>query len=791
MPIFIPERRVWSRISTCCSVLIASASLANTEFDVADAISESCLPVGTFEGSSADWMSRDLPTEIYVDVVQSRQRAWVENLLQALTSRTLNIPPSARKKFQATVSWEIDGHYCEHDAEIRLNGDMKDHISYQGSEVIASVSVKLLTGHIGNIVRFKLLLPETRVGENEILAILFYREFGFISPETRLVTGYLNGIRTEYLFQESPAKEFMEANNLRESMLVEGDERWRWMMQSRPDVYSDILLKETIRVENRVFARADNRGWLDNPTSTMIGATGLTVANRLYHQYHVDKPSRTGGETHLGLTSSYRLRQNSEVIRDESLFVLLAKVFYSSHALRVHNRKYYYDPTYQNLIPIYYDGMALRDADNLSARFPRNGTFPKEEIDLVTGKLSDDKVREKIYMELVARGGKTSREDFESLVDTVLARARALEPRPSDPPDEPLPAVELDLPLLLLEEEGDYQFFGFNVATGRFQLCTATPDVDDGRRPTCVDATAEPREILSESVAENGDPIPFIGGFSRTETGGLQLTLPKGRRTRTESNPENLDVTVAADELLILDFDDDLDAEVVRKYHLKMEASGSTAGKVLVRGKVPDGADFVVTGNGGTIGLTRYDERLLTGCLTFLDASLNEVRISASNVPCEDSVNFVRTDGTVSRLVVDSAFADAIDADFSDLQFDRIEISAAANDCIDLSAGRYQVANLIATGCGDKGLSVGERAVVFLDYLEVTDAVFGAVAKDSSYLYIDSAAFDTVGSCLAAYRKKQEFDGARIEFSESVAMQCPEERMKIQPGSVAAAASAD
>ena len=101
---------------------------------------------------------------------------------------------------------------------------------------------------------------------------------------------------------------------------------------------------------------------------------------------------------------------------------------------------------------------------------------------------------------------------------------------------------------------------------------------------------------------------------------------------------------------------------------------------------------------------------------------------------------------------------------------------------------RCTLARLIANGCGDKGLSVGEKAVVSLDYLDARDAIFGAVAKDSSYLYVGDAAFSNVDFCFAAYRKKQEFDGARIEYGASINDLCAADRMQVQTGSVVSAA---
>ena len=78
------------------------------------------------------------------------------------------------------------------------------------------MDVKLKEGNILNAVRFKLLLPETRYGTNEILTSLILREIGIISPETFEVSTSVNGINTTMLFQENAEKELLERNNRRE-----------------------------------------------------------------------------------------------------------------------------------------------------------------------------------------------------------------------------------------------------------------------------------------------------------------------------------------------------------------------------------------------------------------------------------------------------------------------------------------------------------------------------------------------------------------------------------------------
>ena len=48
---------------------------------------------------------------------------------------------------------------------------------------------------------------------------------------------------------------------------------------------------------------------------------------------------------------------------------------------------------------------------------------------------------------------------------------------------------------------------------------------------------------------------------------------------------------------------------------------------------------------------------------------------------CEDTVNFIRSSGTINKITISNAFRDAIDADFSELEFNEIDINNANNDC--------------------------------------------------------------------------------------------------------------
>ena len=88
-----------------------------------------------------------------------------------------------------------------------------------------------------------------------------------------------------------------------------------------------------------------------------------------------------------------------------------------------------------------------------------------------------------------------------------------------------------------------------------------------------------------------------------------------------------------------------------------------------------------------------------------------------------------------------------------------------------MSSGTYELIDAQFSGCGDKGLSVGERSVVEVQTISVESASIGVTSKDSSRVTIKAADLTGVPTCLEAYRKKQEFDGAVLSVG---AFSCPD-----------------
>ena len=160
----------------------------------------------------------------------------------------------------------------------------------------------------------------------------------------------------------------------------------------------------------------------------------------------------------------------------------------------------------------------------------------------------------------------------------------------------------------------------------------------------------------------------------------------------------------------------------------------------------------------------RFNEYGLTGCLTVYDTTIKNSIINVVGGECEDSLNFISAKGNLRTILIDNAFADAVDMDFSLLDISEIKINEAGNDCIDVSSGEYNIRLIDISNCKDKGVSVGEASKFFADDLNVTFAKIGVSTKDFSKANILKAEMDQIEVCAEVMQKKQEFGGAVLKF---------------------------
>lgn len=732
--------------SLCCCLLFVSG------FDASAAENLACtsLRVDDFLGG------RKL---VSLDIETKKPRKWATNYFKILLDPVRNIHPDRKKKYKSTLRATFDnGVTCEFAAKIRIHGDWKDHVT-GAPALITSLDVKLKNGNIDSVVAFKLLLPHTRNGDNEIFVALLLGEMGFIVPKTYYVPTVFNGVKFTYLFQEKTRKEMLEAQRLREAPILEGDERFIWQ---DTDKYG---------LDDRFgLARIANENWsAKGETSLQIAAQALGILNLAYLEYltanrHVDAMAEGSAPYGIFLNPEILANGNAYALRRNNEYLALMIALRATHALAPHNRKFYYDPMHRYLLPIYYDGDAHilnNEAEQVTSRYlPSETSGARYALQSVGGVN-----RERLQERLNGYGL-----DFSpARLDGIFARIEANLGQLLEMEDVPRKVQKkayfsiYDAPEKALVFSGDH---ALEVIVCDLKL---------------VDCDREDLNVEDYAL--------LLSGRYRNHQGQDYLYIGSSKEAYQQSREHSAQVIADSRRALALDADvllttfGSMRVDLDRENRVLTLVQQSAEDRALIAGGTLRGweIDFQGTAKDVLPQKQRFDRNLLTGCLTLLNLVLDNVSISADNAQCEDAVNLMRAEGKIRSIVIKNAESDALDIDFSNLSIETITIEGAGNDCLDFSAGSYRVAKSDLTNCNDKAISVGEGSTTSFAEIQIQSAEIGVAVKDSSRSEIGSARFQNVATCLSATRKKQEFWGSKITIQDYL---CPSGRSYQETGSL-------
>ncbi len=141
------------------------------------------------------------------------------------------------------------------------------------------------------------------------------------------------------------------------------------------------------------------------------------------------------------------------------------------------------------------------------------------------------------------------------------------------------------------------------------------------------------------------------------------------------------------------------------------------------------------------------------------------MEIEVQNTKCEDALNIINSKGSLAQVNITNSSFDGLDIDFSEIDINYLSIKNAGNDCSDFSFGKHKIDIMNLYKCGDKGVSVGEKTLTYIEKLSVKDSNIGVASKDSSEVFINNSQISRTDSCISVYNKKDEFDGGRINIS--------------------------
>ena len=655
---------------------------------------------------------------------------YIRDILKKLPTTTEISSNSSKYR---KISIRAEGADCFSQGKYRLTGDSRDHVGAK-QEIPHSIKIKLKEGNIAGIVIFKLLTPRSRGARLEVLNVVLHKHLGFIAPRTRIIKVKMGGQSFDALLQEGMSKELLEFNNFHEALLIEGDEGYAPFTNPR------II----------------NTGFITNDYIKDVSKYALTMLGNVWNKTNKTEASLSGGDPALSVN------EFPETSRDKFKKVHILNVAMSSYyGLSRDDTRILYDHIGRVFHPVYYDGhIGKSEPSAADINF------------LITKKIKNELLYDlkKIDIGLLQQELRTLGADFYKY-ELVMYLTNAINFIDSlklnslrDGSDDKIKVEDNEHLIqrgqsLLFSNQKSLQSskISWHVDGNTLRLCELSKHYMNCKNVKS-DLSNDPFGSFSARGANNiflygASPKLSINNNYFKDFEKFQKIIPDTDTSIFHTQ----DIDIAID-------------PIVQTIVISRNAPRLQTSQVQFSGGNLDNWEISVD-DGTLLGYEtlengRSSSLALTGCLTFNDINLSSVVIKLAESYCEDAVHFVRVNGTVKLLSIRKALSDAVDADFSNIEFENVLIRGAGNDCIDFSAGTYSVTSASLFECGDKGVSAGEGSSTYLDFVEVENAKIGLVAKDSSNVILESGVVNAHGVCLAVYRKKQEFSGGNIKVQQ-------------------------
>ena len=675
-----------------------------------------------------------------------------------------------RERVKASFILNVDKKLkCKVLAKIRIHGDMKDHRRGSG---LPSINVNLTDGHIFGVVDFILFRPMTRNYDNEIFTTTLLRELGFLAPRTSKVNIGYNNLISKFIFQEKIVKEFLENSRLRESAIFEGDERF---LSYDP--------RKTINLSKH---RLVNKSWArKGDVNRIISETALSILNEINQYHRITKPNAIP----MDIVDYYTVAKN---VGMEHYFDKLPEfdsiifAIEGEHNLSRDDRRFYYDPAVKKFYPIYYDALTnLLTIDNRILNLP---LVDKEDIKrsyphIRLGKITPSAVLgsrdayktfyklkiNNLYTKLKRNGIILKKEKIEELIKIIKNRLLLL----NNFEEDRIFNVSYDMksrsfmPTTFLPIKNiKRRFIYYSDKFDEYLSC----DIYGNDCKNILLNTKEKIKSLAQELKDaNNNNMIFIGKKRKkpANEGWFSHFTFHEKFSKNQIKKE----TFSKNSNLITYGNVDFKINSLSK--TVTINKNDQYGRIVFTGGTIDSWKIVFNNNYSYNVSDNFhkktDENGYTGCLSFFDIKIVNISIESFNSDCEDAVNFVRSSGSIKVLLIRNSLYDGLDADFSSLEFDLIDVKTAKNDCTDFSFGDYFLNQVKIESCGDKGVSIGEASKVKIENLSVSNSNIGLASKDFAEAMINIGFINTTKNCVEAYNKKQEFSGGFIQANK---LQC-------------------
>lgn len=173
--------------------------------------------------------------------------------------------------------------------------------------------------------------------------------------------------------------------------------------------------------------------------------------------------------------------------------------------------------------------------------------------------------------------------------------------------------------------------------------------------------------------------------------------------------------------------------------------------------------NYVVFDNLNTLN---YSGWTLTGAVTFYESDVHIENCRFVNNHCEDALNLIRCNFDMAGSTIGQTLRDGLDVDFCKGTLNNVTFYKIGNDGADFSGSVVTIDDCTVQETGNKAISIGENATVTIETCEIDKAVIGVASRDLSNLNIAYIDLKNCQQGFAAYQKKSEFGGGRIEVKD-------------------------
>lgn len=725
------------------------------------------------------FLSNTNPDKIIIET--NNKKKWTKNIFSLLVESNFNkyktkdsrwnnfqINKKFKKKFTSKVTFEFNNYNlrCSSKAKISIRGNLWFHLDWEKGYPFSSLEVELENGNINNQVKFNLLIPNSRVNPNQILNKNFSQEgvntelfvtglfnkLNLLAPKSYMVNVEINGNKREYLFQETLTKEFLESRRLVEGPIITADHRfttdnifkWRGEL-ALAKIENSSYYKKSLENENLAF------NVLSFVNNIFVNNTSQVNNNydRCYSHY-------------LSLKKNF-LRDEKE-IKNNLVYEAIIFATETEHSLACDDRRFYFDPVKKLIFPIYNDGKSninLKTNDISNNIKNLSVTANAVEGARQAKSLLDDIDSEKFYYDLKKNGFNLSKEKFYNLLNKVKNNLNALVDLENTIQVNKINPITNANYFSRVEDNYDGKtvkltFFDENkkvlkVCNFRLSFCEEKK-VQVNNEKNYLDLLSQDFKNLKKNILDKKYEYLFLSTYNNIDL--------KGAFEQTDSSFNKIKIN----NQFFIEHNESVKVSINNEKKIISLKMLNSDGRTIVSGNEVEAWTFNLSG----LKLKNNQEirnfNNLTGCLTFIDTKVNNIKLISDHALCEDAFNFIRVNGNIKYAEAIYSYSDSLDFDFSNVEIKEALIKYSGNDCADFSYGVYTIQNIKMFDCGDKGISVGEKSKLSISNAFVSNqAQIGLAAKDSSLVLVKNSEF-YAKTCLASYRKKQEFLGAIIKY---------------------------